>query len=114
MHASYILLMVSTATAFSFPDPSSISSLFARKDDDDELKAKDGKCPTVWATISKDLTSRFLTDGQCNPAARAAIRAIFHDCGGMSRFSTPLQALLMQHSMAVTAASRLRPARSIA
>ncbi|KAF2026869.1 heme peroxidase, partial [Setomelanomma holmii] len=31
--------------------------------------------------VSKELTAKFLTDGQCNPDARAAIRLIFHDCG---------------------------------
>lgn len=38
----------------------------------------------MWNDISKELTSKFLTGGQCNPDARAAIRLIFHDCGGGS------------------------------
>ncbi|KAJ4369662.1 hypothetical protein N0V83_005424 [Neocucurbitaria cava] len=37
-------------------------------------------CPTVWTTISTALTAQFLADGQCTDAARAAIRAAFHDC----------------------------------
>lgn len=37
-------------------------------------------CPPVWSTISTALTAQFLADGQCTDAARAAIRAAFHDC----------------------------------
>lgn len=37
-------------------------------------------CPSVWSNISKKLTSDFLSGGQCNDNARAAIRAAFHDC----------------------------------
>lgn len=37
-------------------------------------------CPPVWGEISKTLTAQFLADGQCTDAARAAIRAAFHDC----------------------------------
>jgi hypothetical protein len=36
----------------------------------------------VWNDISKELTQKFLSGGQCNQDARAAIRLIFHDCGG--------------------------------
>ncbi|KAJ9626984.1 fungal class II heme-containing peroxidase [Taxawa tesnikishii (nom. ined.)] len=39
-----------------------------------------GSCPAVWSTISTELTSMFLSNGQCNDDARAAIRASFHDC----------------------------------
>jgi hypothetical protein len=39
-----------------------------------------GGCPAVWTQISQDLTGMFLSGGQCNDAARAAIRAVFHDC----------------------------------
>jgi hypothetical protein len=39
------------------------------------------KCPAVWGTISTNLTSLFLSGGQCNDDARAAIREAFHDCG---------------------------------
>jgi hypothetical protein len=37
-------------------------------------------CPPVWSEISTALTAQFLADGQCTDAARAAIRASFHDC----------------------------------
>ena len=37
-------------------------------------------CPAVWSQISTTLTAQFLADGQCTDAARAAIRASFHDC----------------------------------
>lgn len=37
-------------------------------------------CPAIWSTISKDLVGQFLSDGQCNDLARAAIRIAFHDC----------------------------------
>ncbi|KAF2263643.1 heme peroxidase [Lojkania enalia] len=39
-----------------------------------------GSCPPVWNEISSTLTEQFLVDGQCTDAARAAIRAAFHDC----------------------------------
>jgi Peroxidase len=39
-----------------------------------------GGCPAVWTQISKDLTAIFLAGGQCTDDARAAIRAVFHDC----------------------------------
>ena len=45
----------------------------------DGLKPR-GQCPAVWSQISKDLTGMFLSGGQCNDDARAAIRAVFHDC----------------------------------
>jgi hypothetical protein len=34
----------------------------------------------VWTEISDQLTGEFLSNGQCNDNARAAIRAAFHDC----------------------------------
>ncbi|KAF2670490.1 heme peroxidase [Microthyrium microscopicum] len=41
-----------------------------------------GGCPAVWTQITSDLTKLFVqSDGQCNDLARAAIRAVFHDCG---------------------------------
>ena len=39
-----------------------------------------GTCPPVWNEISTTLTAQFLGDGECTDAARAAIRAAFHDC----------------------------------
>jgi hypothetical protein len=38
------------------------------------------QCPAVWHQISSDLSALFLSGGQCNDDARAAIRAGFHDC----------------------------------
>jgi hypothetical protein len=81
MHFTNLLLLASSAAAISLPGFSGISQLFARKDGD--------KCPAVWSQISKDLTQKFLTNGQCNPDARAAIRAVFHDCGGQLSCSNP-------------------------
>jgi hypothetical protein len=44
------------------------------------------ECPAVWSRISQDLTKMFLqADGQCNDAARATVRAVFHDCGTWSK-----------------------------
>jgi hypothetical protein len=40
-------------------------------------------CPAVWYEISTTLTEQFLADGQCTDAARAAIRAAFHDWYGI-------------------------------
>ncbi|KAF2646374.1 heme peroxidase [Massarina eburnea CBS 473.64] len=74
MRLSSIALFASTATAISFSGSSIVTNYFSRRDGHN-------KCPAIWNTISKDLTSRFLANGQCNPDARAAIRAIFHDCG---------------------------------
>jgi hypothetical protein len=45
-----------------------------------EEEEEDGECPAVWTEISTALTAQFLADGQCTDAARAAIRASFHDC----------------------------------
>lgn len=45
------------------------------------LSARSGTCPPIWTTVTKDLTTMFLSNGQCNDDARAAIRAAFHDCG---------------------------------
>jgi hypothetical protein len=42
--------------------------------------SKQASCPAVWNNISSTLTEQFLADGQCTDAARAAIRASFHDC----------------------------------
>jgi hypothetical protein len=43
-------------------------------------KTDEETCPPVWNEISTALTAQFLADGQCTDAARAAIRASFHDC----------------------------------
>lgn len=44
------------------------------------FQKQEAACPTVWNEISDTLTQQFLADGQCTDAARAAIRASFHDC----------------------------------
>ena len=82
MRVTNVLLLATSATAISFPDVSAVTGLFARKGGDD---GGSGKCPTVWTSISKDLTKKFLSGGQCNPSARAAIRAVFHDCGAWNK-----------------------------
>ncbi|KAF2800232.1 class II peroxidase [Melanomma pulvis-pyrius CBS 109.77] len=72
MRLTSALLLASTASAISYPDLSTIANLFSRKD---------SGCPAVWTSISSELTKKFLSNGQCNPDARAAIREVFHDCG---------------------------------
>lgn len=42
---------------------------------------KDGGCPAIWTQVKSDLNDLFMTGNQCNDLARAAIRAVFHDCG---------------------------------
>jgi manganese peroxidase len=49
------------------------------------IQADRGECPGVWRTISKDLTSSFVSGGECTDLARAAIRYAFHDAGTFSR-----------------------------
>jgi hypothetical protein len=50
-----------------------------RKDGEEDGE-EDAECPAVWSEISTALTAQFLADGECTDAARAAIRASFHDC----------------------------------
>lgn len=45
-----------------------------------KLTDRQDTCPPVWNEISTALTAQFLGDGECTDAARAAIRAAFHDC----------------------------------
>ncbi|KAF2735789.1 versatile peroxidase VPL1 [Polyplosphaeria fusca] len=78
MRVTNVLLLATTASAISFPDVSSITSLFARKNGGD---GGNKQCPAVWSSVSTTLTAKFLENGQCNKFARAAIRAVFHDCG---------------------------------
>ncbi|KAH6629683.1 heme peroxidase [Boeremia exigua] len=76
--------MASSAAAISFPNLPDISSLVVRKNGGGSGSGSGsdpGSCPAVWNQISRDLTAKFLTRGECNPDARAAIRAVFHDCG---------------------------------
>ncbi|KAH4211844.1 peroxidase [Parastagonospora nodorum] len=78
MYPSSLLLLASSAAAFSLPDVSAILPLFSRE-------SGGSNCPSKWNDISKELTSKFLSDGQCNPDARAAIRLIFHECGSWNK-----------------------------
>ncbi|KAF2403739.1 heme peroxidase [Trichodelitschia bisporula] len=77
MRSSTLLLaLVASGYALELPFTSlkrGLASLFPRKNGN--------KCPPAWTTVSQDLTKMFLTNGQCNDDARAAIRAAFHDCG---------------------------------
>ncbi|KAE9983588.1 hypothetical protein EG328_009756 [Venturia inaequalis] len=76
-------LIVSGAAVTSALDFQSVKRSFV-----DLITRKDGgsgSCPTVWTSVSAELTTKFLLkDGTCNDDARAAIRAIFHDCGAWS------------------------------
>jgi len=84
MKVSNALMLACASTtiqAFEFPSLTSVrrseSSFFER----DLLVERDGgggKCPAIWTTVSSDLTAMFLTNGQCNDDARAALRANFH------------------------------------
>jgi hypothetical protein len=40
-------------------------------------------CPSVWYQVKAELNTTFTAGSgtQCNDLARAAIRAVFHDCG---------------------------------
>ncbi|ORY15291.1 heme peroxidase [Clohesyomyces aquaticus] len=79
MRVTNVLFLAATASALSFPDLSPVTDrfndLFRRKD------GGNGNCDPKWNDISKILTAKFLSGGECNDDARAAIRAVFHDCG---------------------------------
>lgn len=95
MHLASILLFVCTATAVSLPDITGLTQLLPRKNGGSSNSgsgsgnsgsgnsgSSNGKCPPVWTTIAKELTKKFLSGNECTPDARAAIRLVFHDCGG--------------------------------
>ncbi|KAJ9668120.1 fungal class II heme-containing peroxidase [Coniosporium apollinis] len=44
------------------------------------FEERQNECPEVWGSIAEELKWRFLANGECTDAARAAIRAAFHDC----------------------------------
>ncbi|KAL5377489.1 hypothetical protein DPSP01_009826 [Paraphaeosphaeria sporulosa] len=98
MRFAFILFLASTATALSFPDITEFVKFLPRKNGDSGNSGSgnsgsgssgggggNGQCPAVWTSISKELTQKFLTGGQCNPDARAAIRLVFHDCGAWNK-----------------------------
>jgi hypothetical protein len=90
--SSYLFLAcgVSAAQALGVPSLSNIettvSSLIPRRPygvaatpiQDIAKRAAGDACPPVWLDVSKNLTGEFMTNGNCNDNARAAIRAAFH------------------------------------
>jgi hypothetical protein len=60
-----VAALVASAQAFSF------SSLLA---------PRATACPAVWKSVSTDLSAIFVSGLVCTDDARAAIRAVFHDC----------------------------------
>jgi len=61
-----------------------IASVYALPEVAERAAAKGGSsCPAIWTTVVPQLTAIFYnsTINQCTDAARAAIRAAFHDCG---------------------------------
>ena len=85
----FSLLGNSLVQAIPFPGISTTNELFPRKDVDGGSGSGNGSCPTIWTTVSADLTAMFRdpSTGQCTDDARAAIRAAFHDA---ATFSTKL------------------------
>ncbi|KAK7530371.1 heme peroxidase [Phyllosticta citribraziliensis] len=87
----FCLLVTGAVQALSFNDVSSnikrgtdaaVSSvkdaahnLFAR-----QASARKNTCPKIWSQVASDLRDAFVSGGQCNDDARAAIRLAFHDC----------------------------------
>ncbi|GME22861.1 hypothetical protein GTA08_BOTSDO01699 [Neofusicoccum parvum] len=56
-----------------------------------KLFTRQSSCPAVWSSVSADLTSAFVTNGECNDLARATLRLAFHDMGTFS-LSAPFTA----------------------
>lgn len=77
-----ILAAASTAQAFQFSDVQEAASSAAVEARSllSAIFNRQSACPAVWKEISTTLTAQFLGDGECTDAARAAIRAAFHDC----------------------------------
>jgi hypothetical protein len=84
MHFSNPLALLAIAAtsvqAINFPSLSLRQSNSTDGGASAESADQKGKCPAVWTSISKDLTGMFVSGGQCTDDARAAIRAVFHDC----------------------------------
>ncbi|KAH8674160.1 versatile peroxidase VPL1 [Xylariales sp. PMI_506] len=67
----FVLSLLAAADAMSFPRMESA-----------EVAPRDGgACPAVWKQVKAELNTKFMDGKKCNALARAAIRAIFHDCG---------------------------------
>jgi hypothetical protein len=73
-----VLAAASIAQALQLSDITSVASNVKRSVNG--FIARQQSCPAVWSEISTTLTGQYLADGQCTDAARAAIRAAFHDC----------------------------------
>jgi hypothetical protein len=88
MHLTSLLVLASSASAITMPNFLDLAQLFPRKS---------SACPSVWSSISSELTQNFLSGRQCNANARAAIRAVFHDCGGKPLISVSPPRLIYSH-----------------
>ena len=84
----FSILGNSLVQAIPFPGISQFEELSLRRDVNGS-SGGNGSCPTIWTTISADLTAIFLDPStrQCTDDARAAIRVAFHDA---ATFSTKL------------------------
>ncbi|KAF2398264.1 heme peroxidase, partial [Trichodelitschia bisporula] len=71
-----VVLLAASTSAFSLD----IGSLLRRDAYNSTSTAPSGSCPPVWSSISHELTTLFVSGGQCTDLARGAIRAVFHDC----------------------------------
>jgi hypothetical protein len=78
MHFSNLVLLASSgaASASLFSSPATFDFSFLTK--------RKAACPAYWQQISQDLNAAFLTNGECNANARAAVRYAFHDAGPYS------------------------------
>jgi hypothetical protein len=96
MHLTSLLVLASSASAITMPNFLDLAQLFPRKS---------SACPSVWSSISSELTQNFLSGGQCNANARAAIRAVFHDCGGKPLISVSPPQSIYSHKTTAWQAS---------
>ncbi|KDN61271.1 putative versatile peroxidase VPL1 [Colletotrichum sublineola] len=80
MHTSSLLLtgLLAFSNAAVLPQAEEASLLAARGGGSG---SSSGNSCHVWAKVNAELNSAFMVGKQCNGMARAAIRAIFHDCG---------------------------------
>jgi hypothetical protein len=75
--ASHLVRLLTTSS-FSTPAPAlpsipaNVPTIEARED---------SNCPAVGTQVKAELNTLFMTGNQGNDLARAAIRAVFHDCG---------------------------------
>jgi hypothetical protein len=77
-----ILAVTSTTQAFPFSNIRAVTANIITRSlssATSKLSTRQDQC-AVWRNISTTLTAQFLADGECTDAARAAIRAAFHDC----------------------------------